>query len=225
MEVDNPVFQHPINCIVFGSSQAGKSSWAKLLIEYAAELFDPVPQEFWWCYTQDQAGYKWLKENPAVRMIEGLPSADEIKATSDIPKLVIMDDLLQSLEGRSGDGGVSASAVVNLFINISHHHNASMVFLTQSLFFSGSLRVVRLNSHLLVLLKNPSDQSQISSLAKQIFPGNSKHLLDAYKDATRENYGYLVVDLFPKTDERLRLRTKIFPHQYPQIVYVPKDYK
>lgn len=47
-------------------------------------------------------------------------------------------------------------------------------------------------------------------------------MIEAYNDAVKRTYGYLLVDLKPNTDDSLRLRTNIFPDEAPQIVYVPK---
>jgi hypothetical protein len=70
-------------------------------------------------------------------------------------------------------------------------------------------------------MKNPSDQLQASTLAKQLFPGNSKYFMEAYKDACRESFGYLLVDLSQDTLEPMRLQTNVFPNQM-NIIYVPK---
>ena len=44
---------------------------------------------------------------------------------------------------------------------------------------------------------------------------------EAYKDATREPYSYLLLDLRPEQNEDLRLRTNVFPGE-THYVYVPK---
>lgn len=45
---------------------------------------------------------------------------------------------------------------------------------------------------------------------------------NAYEDATKEPYGYLLIDLRPETDDRYRIRTKIFPDDERQYAYLPK---
>ena len=113
-------------------------------------------------------------------------------------------------------------SVSQLFTKGSHHWNLSCVFLVQSLFFSPALRTIRLNSHVICLMRNAADKSQVMNLARQLYPGNTKHLLEAYKDSTNEKWGYLLVDLSPETDEKLRLRTNIFPGEL-LTVYVSKN--
>jgi hypothetical protein len=59
-------------------------------------------------------------------------------------------------------------------------------------------------------------------IARQLFPGNSHLMLEAYADACVKKFGYLVVDNSPSTpDPQLRLRTAIFNGE-TQVVYTPK---
>jgi len=78
-----------------------------------------------------------------------------------------------------------------------------------------------LNAHYIVLFKNPRDAMQVATLARQMYPGQSKFLVEAFKNATEKPFGYLLLDLKPDTDERYRIRTNIFPDER-QYVYVPK---
>ena len=78
-----------------------------------------------------------------------------------------------------------------------------------------------LNSHYMIIFKNPRDTLQVQTLVRQMYPGKSKFLTDAYKDASEKPYGYLVLDLKPETGEKFRVRTNIFPGEV-QYVYLPK---
>ena len=62
----------------------------------------------------------------------------------------------------------------------------------------------------MVLFKNPRDVSQITTLATQIFPKNSKVLQDIFKDATTGPFGYLILDFWPETKIECRYKTGIF---------------
>jgi len=73
----------------------------------------------------------------------------------------------------------------------------------------------------MVLFKNAKDANQFVSLARQMYPNKSEFAVKVYKNATREPYSYLFVDLRPEQDEDLRLRTNIFPDE-TGYVYVPK---
>ena len=73
----------------------------------------------------------------------------------------------------------------------------------------------------IVLFKNPRDNSQFAHLAKQLYPHNGPFAHEAYIDAKKDAYGYLLLDLRSERDEDLRLRTPIFSGER-QIVYMPK---
>jgi len=78
-----------------------------------------------------------------------------------------------------------------------------------------------LNAHYMVLFKNPRNGAQLANLARQMYPKTSRFAVEAYKDAIREPYSYLLVDLRPEQDDDLRLRTNIFPGQ-THYVYTAK---
>ena len=212
--VDAPKFQHPFTAICTGCTKSGKTEWTKKFVRYAQELMNPPPEQIIWCYSEYQPGYKSLLDNPKVKLNEGLPNLDELKSSSDIPKLLILDDLMMEGDGKKG-------GVTQLFIKGAHHWSCSVLHIVQNLFFGG-LRTARINAHYMILMKNPSDKLQVATLARQLYPGNSHCLLEAFKDATQKPYGYLLVDMSPETPEELRLRTNVFPGEY-QVVYVPSS--
>ena len=123
-----------------------------------------------------------------------------------------MDDIMTSTDDR----------VVDIFIKISHHRNLSVVHLTQNLFYKNKQsRTLSLNSHYIVLFKNARDATQVANLARQKYPGKSAFMIEAFENATSAPYGYLLIDLKQDTDDKLRLRTGIFPGDV-QYVYLRK---
>ena len=98
-----------------------------------------------------------------------------------------------------------------------------MLYLVQNLFPKNKeSRTINLNSQYMVVFKNPRDASQMSHLARQMYPGHVKFVPKTFKDATSITYGYLLVDLKQDTPEDMRLRTIIFPDDCVQFVYLPK---
>jgi hypothetical protein len=83
------------------------------------------------------------------------------------------------------------------------------------------MRTLSLNSHYLILFKNPRDHLQIATLARQMYPGKSQFLVEAFEDATKQPHGYILIDLKPQTEEELRIRSNILPSD-KMIVYVHK---
>ena len=145
-----------------------------------------------------------------VQFIEGLPEMNLFDGKQ--PTLLVLDDLMSATNDNVSD----------LFTRISHHHNVFVVYITQNLFHkSKQNRTMSLNAHYIVLLKNPRDATQVATLGRQMYPGKSKFLIEAFKDATQKPYGYLFLDMKPETEEIYRVRTNIFPNER-QYVYLPK---
>ena len=124
----------------------------------------------------------------------------------ETPGLIVIDDLMNE---SSKD-----SAVADIFTKYSHHKNISVIFIVQNLFHKGAkMRDISLNSHYLVIFKNPRDKHQIYHLARQFKPDNSKSVLEAFQDATETPHSYLMFDLTQNTPEILRMRAHIFPDE------------
>lgn len=200
--------KHPFTCTVAGPTCSGKTRFVFRLIRHAEKTIDPPPEKIVYCYGEFQPSFA---DFPEVEFHEGLPEIDRFDGRHRV--LLIIDDLM-----NEADQNVS-----NLFTKLSHHRNVSVVFVTQNLFHRNRhIRTMNLNTHYIVLFKNPRDANQVAILARQMYPGKSKFVVEAFGDATREPYGYLLIDLKPETDEKYRLRTNIFPDDDRQYVYVPK---
>ncbi len=198
---------HPFSCIVAGPSGSGKSVFTVKLIEQASEIIEPPPEHVQWCYGVFQ---NFFHEIRGVEFQQGLPLVQTFDGKRRT--LLVIDDLMQEAD----------KTVSSIFTRDSHHRNISVIFLSQNLFYdSKENRTMTLNSNYLVLFKNPRDQTVVRSLSMQMYPGRSKFLVDAYKDATSKPFSYLLIDLRPDTEDRLRIRSNIFPDE-TTFVYVPK---
>jgi len=200
--------QHPFTAIVAGPTGCGKTYFVFRLVENASRMIEPPPVEIWYCYGEFQPLFG---RYPAIKFHEGLP--DITKLDGRKPILLIIDDLMSETN----------DAVSNLFTKGSHHRNVSVLYLTQNLFHKNKhMRTISLNSHYMVLFKNPRDAGQFAILARQMYPSGSKFAEEAYRDATERPFGYLFVDLKPQQHEDYRLRTIIFPVENHS-VYVRKS--
>ena len=127
---------------------------------------------------------------------------------------LVLDDLISQCSNDQ--------RVADLFTRGLHHRGISVLYLTQNIFQPGKLsRTISLNSHYLVIFRNPRDSLGISTLAKQIFPGRTDYLMESFRDATSKPYGYLVIDCHQLTPETMRLRTNVLPGER-QIAYVKR---
>lgn len=102
---------------------------------------------------------------PTIEFVRGIPSAIENDSYLDINirnVIVIGDQMIEA---------GSENRMVNLFTNGSHRRNLSVIYIVQNLFHQGKgNRNISLNSHDLVLFKNPRDKLQILTLGKQTYP-------------------------------------------------------
>jgi hypothetical protein len=67
----------------------------------------------------------------------------------------------------------------------------------------------------MLLMKNPRDKAQIIALASQIYPNNSRFLIEAFDNATKNEFGYIKVDIKQDTPDNLRIQTRITPEEKP----------
>ena len=141
---------------------------------------------------------------PNIEFIRGIPLNLEHESYFDIRQrnLMVFDD-------QVADAGED-KRIVNLFTRGSHHGNLSIV--VQNLFHQGKgSRSISLNSHYLVLFKNPRDKLQVLTLAKQMYPRHTDFFINHYEQAVQRHFGYLLVDLKTTTQDNCRLRTKVLP--------------
>ena len=104
--------------------------------------------------------------------------------------------------------------IVNLFTRGSHHRNLSVIYIVQNLFHQGKgSRSISLNSHYLVLFKNPRDKLQILTLAKQMYPAQTVFVLNQYVEAVKTPFDSLLIDLKTATQDNCRLRTNVLPSE------------
>lgn len=211
----------PFNCIVSGASKTGKTTFVYNLLTVKQSIFTKIPNKVLLFYKYPQEIYKQMLN---LNLIDELISIDDgFTYESVIEKVapyknrngsvVIIDDAMTDI----------TSDFEQIFTNLSHHQNCSIIFLTQNLFYKDkTYRTMSLNTHYFIIMKNARDKQQISVLAKQFCPGNSTYVIKAYEDATKYPYSYLVLDFTPDSPSSLRLRSRIFPHEFPYTIYLEK---
>jgi len=202
--MDCRYFIHPSTILISGPTGSGKTRFVQRLI--TNKMIQPWPIEIKWIYGEWQGAYEELLKTNNIEFIQGWSEEiyDRFKEASSIPSLLILDDVMTSAR--------DSKSLSRLFTRGSHHRNLTVIYIVQNLFDQGkSMRTVSLNSQYMVLFKNPRDVSQITTLATQIFPKNSKVLGDIFKEATIEPFGYLILDFRPETKIECRYKTAIFP--------------
>lgn len=203
---------------ISGCTGSGKTTWVRKLMKYTREMFEgPSPDNILYCYGIYQNAFDEMeKELPNLTFLHGLPSELDINALcqNGDHNMIIIDDLMHEV--------VKNGEMERLFTQGAHHRRLTIVYLNQNMYCQGKhSRNINLNTHYMILLKNPRDVNQIRCLGRQVFGGKSNALIEAYNDCLSSPYGYLVLDLTPHAEEQYRIRTGIFPDE-TCIVYIPK---
>jgi len=173
---------------------SGKTQFVMHLVDSADAMIEPTPCKIVYYFAEYQPLFEHYE--------------DRIEFRHGMPKVDVIDRLTDTLDQR----------LTRMFTRGLHHRNVLVIFMVQNFFNKyRHMRTISLNAQYIVLFKNPRDSSQFVHLAKKLYPHNSRFEHEAYVDATKRPYGYILLDL--RSDQRLR--TNIFPGKC-QIVYVPK---
>ena len=123
---------------------------------------------------------------------------------------VIFDDLINSK---------SLVDIATLFTVDARHMNISMAFLTQRMFVNNEyFRQISQNCDYFCIFKNPRNFSEIRTLAQQLTPG-SLSLMGIYKEATKNPFSYLLINLTQECDSSVKYISQIFNENHCVKVY------
>ena len=140
--------------------------------------------------------------NTPVEFYQGLVNLKVFDSSTN--NFLILDDLMNECKDNED--------VENLFTVDSHHKQISLIFVSHNIFTKGKyVRDLSLNSSYLILFYNPRHKVQISTLARQMYPGKCKEFMEIFNDAiSRDNgYGYLFLDLNVYTNNDMRIQSNI----------------
>ena len=102
------------------------------------------------------------------------------------------------------------------------HRRFSTIYIKHNLFHQSKLgRDVELQNTHMVLFKSSRDVHQVATLSVQLGLGSA--LVDWHRDATTVPFGHLLIELSPRTDDRLRYCTN--SGNIPSKFYVPDNLK
>lgn len=211
--VDQLKWKHPFTCMIAGSTGSGKSQLTFKIIQNRRELIaSDADLDVLYCLPPGHSIEipNFIRKDPKVKFENGIPSFETIQR----PTLVVIDDMMSDVNEELMDG----------FTRFSHHRGISIIFIVQNIFFGGKkgmFRTISLNSSHLIIMKSPRDKRQITTLASQIMPKNSKFIVDVFNECTKNPYTYLLFDLSQTQNEMFRLRTNLFNDDLPQnIIYI-----
>lgn len=205
-------FCHPATAMLVGPSSSGKTTFLVRFLTHLSEMIDQEIEEIIWCYGIKQDFHKDIKTKfPKIKFIEGFPDYNTFDASKT--RICVIDDLMSETKGN---------IVSDLFSKVSHHSNTSVFYIVQNLFPKNKeQRDISLNSKYFIIFKNPRDNKQVGMLGIQM--GKHDLITQAYKHATSEPYGYLLIDVTQGANDLLRVRSKIFPDDEENVVYLPES--
>ena len=197
----------PARIFCAGPSGSGKTTFVQQLICSKENIFDRPIRQIVYFYGSYQPVFDVIKicsEYP-IKFISGLKSLQNTSFTN--PKfhdLIVIDDLMEEV--------TKSDLFLQLCTKFSHHWNCSLLFLTQNAFFQcKKMRTCSLQATGFILFNTLRGRDQINYLSRQLFPSKPGFLLQAFNDATMQQYGYLFINFHPACDEMLRVRGNIMP--------------
>ena len=209
-------FESPCTITLISASSGGKTSFVKRLLQNSKGMFMEDFSSIVYCY-----GSSWqsifddmLKCKPNIIFKEGLPTNEELDLLSNDREhsCLILDDLMSEINSAT-------TKIEKLWTVHSLHFKMTVIYLTHNMYQkSPSARTISLNTQYYVLFKNHRDVQQIQHFGRQIYGNKSKYFDRAYQLATERPWGYLLVDLNTRSEDKYRLRTNIFPNE-DTIVY------
>ena len=193
-------YKHPFSMVVSGTSGTGKTWFTMKVLQNATK---PSIDKVYWFYGEWQDAYVNAPSN--FTFVPGLPKKldDYLDETSTGNKAVVFDDLMNQAAG--------SLMVGETFTQKRHHYNLSVVFITQNTYVQGKqMRKIHMNTMYNVFFSNPRDTQQFARIVSQVEyrSGHCKELVKAYREATSEPHGHLLIDFHPDTPEILRYRSR-----------------
>ena len=193
-----------------GPGESGKS---QLIYQWLKnDTFQPKFDKILFFYQHFQPLYDvMVKEIENIEFVQGV-NFDFIDSLENngTKYLLIFDDSCQEICNSREFEKIAVAG---------RHRGLSTIYIKHNLFHKNKLgRDIELQNTHIVLFKSPRDVLQVGRLSVQL--GLGLLLVDWYKDATSVPFGHLLIDLSPRTDDRLRYCTN--SGKKPSKFYIPE---
>ena len=198
--------------LIVAPSNSGKTTLTTRIVLERNSVFNENSQLCLWYYDTAESVPEALKNRADVIIKQGLPEIEDLKKYAHLKPLIVIDDGMLKLDQNTD--------CLRLVSVLTHHLNMAVIFLLHSIFYSKTIRMLRLNSTYIILFKNTADMSSARCLASQLMPGKGKAFMAIYMKVTSKPYSYLLIDLDKACDDQLRLRDNLFPNEKTH-VYIP----
>lgn len=95
--------------------------------------------------------------------------------------------------------------VLDLFTKYSHYRNITVIYLCRDMFPREKYaKTINRQVHYIVVFKSPRDNLGMRNLLLQAFPNQWKDVMDVFDRTTHRRFGYIIQDLHPGLDDRIR---------------------
>lgn len=199
------------NIVIEGSSQSGKTTFAKQLVQDSSKLFSTPPESLIYVYEFYDDSFDRLKNesNMNVTLTQSLPKFEALAehCSKYSHSLLVIDDC-------TSEKLIKNQYFVDLFCKGSHHLKMSVVLNCHDIISSSSknrnLSTILKGAHVYVIMSCPKNRQKLLSISKQTH--NFRFLKEIFADATRNctPYCYLVCNFHPTCPKILRYCTNIF---------------
>ena len=197
---------------VVGPSGCGKTRLVLNLLKNHENFLKPVFDSIIYVYQHWQNQYEELLTNLSIIQFHHGVDWEKINSLPSSKRhLVVFDDVFNEI--------ASSDHFLNLVIS-GRHQNLHVIFLKHNLYQKSlHAKSIDLNLTHILLLKSPRDINQIDLLGRQL--GSRGLLSAAYKSATHQPYGHLLIDLDPRCPEELRFCSNLLDSE--SIFYLPSN--
>ena len=177
-----------------GPSETGKSqliyNWLKI------GTFQPKFDKIYFSYINSQTLYDVMqKENENLEFEQevNFEFIDSLK-NNGTKYLLKFDDSCEEICNSNAFADIATAG---------RHRGLSTIYIKHNLFHQSKIgRDFELQNTHIVLFKSPRAVMQVTTLSTQF--GLGSELVNRYQDATSVPFGHLLIDLSPRTDDRLR---------------------
>lgn len=196
---------------ISGPSRCGKTFFISELLENIETFGKDPPETILYIYKVWQSKFDEMKSVVHTFIEDNENIIQQIKEVALGQRIfVIFDDLINSK---------SLPDIATLFTVDARHMNISMAFLTQRMFVNNEhFRQISQNCDYFCVFKNPRNSSEIRTLAQQLTPG-SMELMGIYKEATKNPFSYLLINLTQECDSNVKYLSSVFDENHSLKVY------
>ena len=204
-------FKTPSSVLIVGPSGSGKTVFTDKLLTQNLDLFSRRPQQIVYCYGAWQDKFKMMQKK-GIKFYEGVPDSEMLPKWFPKGVILVLDDLME-------EGGKD-KRVLDLFTKHSHHQNVTVLYLCQDMSPPGRYaKTISRNAHYIVAFKNPRDRLGFRNLVLQAFPSTWKAVQERYEQVTERPFGYMVLDLHPRSSDKTRLLSHLLKEEGPTRCY------